>query len=121
MSSSVKQKLKRRTRIKRSIRRKISGTAERPRLSVFRSNKEIYGQVINDLTGETLLSLSSMSKDFKDAKGSNSEIAEKVGEQLAKMAVEKNIETIIFDRNGYLYHGRVKAFADGARKGGLKF
>lgn len=110
----------RRLRIKRRIRKVVTGTAEQPRLSVFRSNKEIYAQIINDVTGTTLVAASSRDKDVK-AKGTKIEVASIVGKALAEKAIKAGIETIAFDRNGYLYHGRVKALADGARKGGLKF
>jgi large subunit ribosomal protein L18 len=110
----------RRLRIKRRIRKVVTGTAEQPRLSVFRSNKEIYAQIINDVTGTTLVAASSKDKDVK-AKGTKIEVASIVGKALAEKAVKAGIETIAFDRNGYLYHGRVKALADGAREGGLKF
>ncbi|MFO7789493.1 MAG: 50S ribosomal protein L18 [Bacteroidota bacterium] len=115
------KKLKSRQRIRRSIRRKISGTAEKPRLCVFRSNKYIYAQIINDDEGVTLAAITSNAKDFADVKGNKSEIAQKIGEELAKKANEKGISDVVFDRSGYRYHGRVKAFAEGARKGGLKF
>ena len=111
-------KLERRLKIKAGVRGKISGTAERPRLSVFRSNKQIYAQVIDDTTGKTLAAASSLKMDFK---GSKSEIAGKVGEQIAKSAQEAGVQTVVFDRNGYLYHGRIKELADAARNGGLKF
>lgn len=108
----------RRLRIKRSIRNKISGTSECPRLTVFRSNKQIYAQVIDDTTGKTLAAASSL----KLADGApKKEIAAKVGEVIAKNAQEAGVQTVVFDRNGYLYHGRVKELADAARKGGLKF
>lgn len=110
-------KKERRVKIKARIRGRISGTPERPRLSVFRSNKQIYAQVIDDLAGSTLASASS--KGITE--GTKSEIAEKVGEAIAKKAIEAGITTVVFDRNGFLFHGRVKALADGARKGGLKF
>ena len=110
----------RRLRIKRRIRKVVTGTAEQPRLSVFRSNKEIYAQIINDVTGTTLVAASSRDKDVK-AKGTKIEVASIVGKALAEKAIKAWIETIAFDRNGYLYHGRVKALADGAREGGLKF
>ncbi len=110
-------KKERRVKIKARIRGRISGTPERPRLSVFRSNKQIYAQVIDDLAGNTLASASS--KGITE--GTKSEIAEKVGEAIAKKAIEAGITTVVFDRNGFLFHGRVKALADGARKGGLKF
>lgn len=110
-------KKERRIKIKTRIRGRISGTPERPRLSVFRSNKQIYAQVIDDLAGKTLVSASS--KGITE--GTKSEIAEKVGEAVAKKAIEAGITSVVFDRNGFLFHGRVKSLADGARKGGLKF
>ena len=110
----------RRLRIKRRIRKVVTGTAEQPRLSVFRSNKEIYAQIINDVTGTTLVAASSRDKDVK-AKGTKIEVASIVGKALAEKAIKAGIETIAFDRNGYLYHGRIKAFADSARENGLKF
>ena len=110
-------KIARRNKIKTRIRGKISGTASRPRMSVYRSNKSIYVQVIDDLKGETLVAASS--KNLTE--GTKCEIAAKVGEEIAKKAVEKGITEVVFDRNGYLYHGRVKSRADAARKGGLKF
>jgi large subunit ribosomal protein L18 len=111
-------KTDRRNKIKLRVRGKIRGTAERPRLTVFRSNKQIYAQVIDDLTGKTLAAASSIKITDKAPK---KEIAEKVGEMIAKSAQEAGITTVVFDRNGYLYHGRVKELADAARKGGLKF
>lgn len=110
-------KLERRNKIKARIRGRISGTPERPRLCVFRSNKQIYAQVIDDLAGNTLVSASSKGID----EGTKSEIAVKVGELVAKKALEAGISTVVFDRNGFLFHGRIKSLADGARKGGLKF
>jgi large subunit ribosomal protein L18 len=110
----------RRTRIKASIRKKIEGTADRPRMSVFRSNKEIYVQFIDDISGKTISSTSSQDKEF-DAKGSKIELATVVGKNAAEKAKAAGISQVIFDRNGYLYHGRVKALAEGAREGGLKF
>ena len=107
----------RRNKIKARIRGRISGTPERPRLCVFRSNKQIYAQVIDDIAGNTLFSASS--KGITE--GNKSEIAAKVGEAVAKKALEAGINTVVFDRNGFLFHGRVKSLADGARKGGLKF
>lgn len=112
------QKIDRRIKIKTRIRGKISGTAEKPRMSVFRSNTQIYVQLIDDLAQKTLASASSLSLKEKMTK---KEQAAKVGEMIAKEALSKNISTVVFDRNGYLYHGRVKELADGARKGGLKF
>jgi large subunit ribosomal protein L18 len=115
-------KEERRLRIKRRIRKVISGTPDAPRLSVFRSNKQIYAQIIDDVTGTTLASASSMNKDVAAKTGiTKIEQASLVGDIIAKVAVSKGIETIRFDRNGYLYHGRVKALADAARNGGLKF
>lgn len=108
----------RRIKIKQRVRRHISGTAERPRLTVFRSNKQIYAQVIDDLTGKTLANASSLGMTEKAPKR---EIATKVGEMIAQKSKEAGIEAVVFDRNGYLYHGRVKDLADAARKGGLKF
>lgn len=113
----------RRSRIKWRIRNKIHGTPERPRLSVFRSNKNIFVQVVDDLQGHTLVSASSLNKEVaeKDNNITKSQQAELVGELIAKKAVEKGINHVVFDRSGYLYHGRVKSLADAARKGGLKF
>jgi large subunit ribosomal protein L18 len=102
------------------VRAKISGTPERPRLSVFRSEKNIYAQIIDDVAGNTLVSASSVEKDFEGA-GSNKEAAKKVGRLVAERAIAKGIEEVVFDRGGYIYHGRVKELADGAREGGLKF
>lgn len=113
-------KINRRTRIKKGVRKKISGTSEKPRLSVFRSNKEIYAQLIDDENEKTLVAASSREKDVEKS-GTKSEVASAVGELLAKKAVDAGFGKVAFDRNGYLYHGRVKALADGARKGGLKF
>ena len=110
-------KIERRIKIKYRVRNKVSGTAERPRMSVFRSNKQIYVQIINDLTGNTLVSTSSLGMEACPKK----EQAAKVGEMAAKKALEAGITTVVFDRNGYLYHGRVKEVADAARNGGLKF
>ena len=110
----------RRLRIKRRIRKIVTGTAEQPRLAVFRSNKEIYAQIINDTTGTTLVTASSKQKDIK-AKGTKTEVAAIVGKAIAEKAVKAGINKIAFDRGGYLYHGRVKALAEAAREGGLKF
>ena len=110
----------RRKKIKYRIRHKVSGTAEMPRLSVFRSNKEIYAQVIDDVKGVTLSAASSLEKGFEKG-GTKSDVAAKVGKTLAERAVAAGISEVVFDRNGYLYHGRVKSLADGAREGGLKF
>ena len=114
-------KLERRTRIKHRIRKIVSGTATKPRLSVYRSNKEIYAQIIDDVAGKTLAAASSRDKEVKDASGTKSDIAELVGKNLADRAKKAGVETISFDRGGYLYHGRVKSLAEGAREGGLKF
>ncbi len=102
------------------VRGKISGTAECPRLNVFRSNCNIYAQLIDDVKGVTLVSASSVEKEFGQAKG-NKEEARKVGELIAKRAADKKITEVVFDRGGYIYHGRVKELAEGAREGGLKF
>ncbi|WP_203334940.1 50S ribosomal protein L18 [Planococcus beigongshangi] len=103
------------------VRSKITGTAERPRLNVFRSNKYIYAQLIDDMNGVTLASASSMDKDFSGEATGNVEAATKVGEAIAKKATEKGLKSVVFDRGGYLYHGRVKALADAARENGLQF
>ena len=110
------QRIKRHNR----VRGKISGTAERPRLCVFRSENNIYAQIIDDVAGGTLVSASTVEKAF-EGKGGNSEAAKKVGAVLAERALQKGIEDVVFDRGGYIYHGRVKALAEGAREGGLKF
>lgn len=110
-------KLERRLKIKTSIRGKISGTAQTPRMTVFRSNKQIYVQIIDDLAGKTLASASSAGLAVAPKK----EVAAQVGLQIAKAALEAGIVSVVFDRNGYLYHGRVKELADAARNGGLKF
>ncbi|KAA3647588.1 MAG: 50S ribosomal protein L18 [Bacteroidetes bacterium] len=114
-------KLDRRLRIKRRIRKVVKGTAERPRMSVFRSNKEIYAQLIDDNTGKTLLAASSLEKVVVSSKGTKVEKSAIVGKLLAEKALAAGIDNVAFDRNGYLYHGRVKSIADGAREGGLKF
>ena len=110
----------RRQRIRYRIRKTISGTAANPRLSVFRSNKEIYAQLIDDVSGVTLLACSSREKEFS-SKGTNIEVALEVGKLIAEKALKSGIETVTFDRGGYLYHGRVKSLAEGARAAGLKF
>ncbi len=109
------QRIKRHNR----VRGKISGTAERPRLCVFRSEKNIYAQIIDDVAGSTLVAASSVEKDF--GPGSNKEAARKVGKLVAERALAKGIEEVVFDRGGYIYHGRVMELAEGAREGGLKF
>ena len=111
----------RRNRIKMRIRKVISGTAARPRLSVFRSNKQIYAQLIDDQSGHTLFAVSSLEKEISTTEGTKSEMAAKVGKTIAEKAGAAGISTVVFDRNGYLYHGRVKQLADAAREGGLKF
>ncbi|MCW0482845.1 50S ribosomal protein L18 [Gaoshiqia sediminis] len=114
-------KQERRYRIKKRIRKIVSGTAERPRLNVFRSNKQIYAQLVNDLEGKTLLAVSSLDKEISAAEGNKTEKAGLVGKALAQKALAAGIANVVFDRNGYLYHGRVKQLADAAREGGLKF
>lgn len=114
------QKLSRRQKIKFSIRKKLSGTSERPRLSVFRSNRAIYAQIIDDNQAITIVSASTLDID-KNLKSTNVEVATQIGKKLAQKATEKGIQSVVFDRNGYLYHGKVKALAEGAREGGLKF
>ncbi|MDA6068763.1 50S ribosomal protein L18 [Flavobacterium sp. AC] len=109
----------RRQRIRFRIRKSISGTATNPRLSVFRSNKEIYAQIIDDVNGVTLLAASSREKEI--GKGTNVEVAAAVGKLVAEKALKAGIDTITFDRGGYLYHGRIKSLAEGARAAGLKF
>lgn len=118
----VKQINRKASRAKRQIRvrAKISGTAECPRLNVFRSAKHIYAQLIDDVAGVTLAAASSLEKDF-DGYGGNKDGAFKVGEMIAAKALEKGIKDVVFDRAGYVYHGRVASLADGARKGGLNF
>jgi large subunit ribosomal protein L18 len=113
-------KLSRRERIKRGIRKRLTGSTERPRLSVFRSNKGIYAQIIDDSTGLTLASASSLSKDFT-ATGNKSDQSKAVGSAVAQKALAAGIVDVVFDRNGYLYHGRVKSLAEGAREAGLNF
>ena len=110
------QRIKRHNR----VRGKISGTAERPRLSVFRSENHIYAQIVDDVAGNTLVSASTVEKSF-EGNGSNIEGAKKIGAIVAERALKKGIEEVVFDRGGYIYHGRVQALAEGAREGGLKF
>lgn len=112
--------LNRRKRIQLRIRKKIKGTAERPRLNVFRSNRYIYAQVIDDIQGHTLAAADSREATISND-GNKVDQAREVGKLLAERAKEANVETVLFDRGGYLYHGRVKALADGAREGGMKF
>lgn len=112
-----------RERRKLRIRRKVSGTPEQPRLTVFRSAKHIYAQVVDDAKGETLAHVSTLSRDVRGAIGEDkkTDAAKKVGQAIAKILIAKGVQKVVFDRNGYLYHGRVRALADGAREGGLKF
>jgi large subunit ribosomal protein L18 len=114
-------KLERRQKIRYTIRRKIAGTAQKPRLSVFRSNTDIYAQLIDDDNGFTLAAASSKDKDIKAQAGTKTEKSKLVGQAIARKAKELGIEKVVFDRGGNLYHGRVKAIADGAREGGLVF
>ena len=114
-------KEERRLRIKRRIRKIVSGTAERPRMSVFRSNAQISVQLIDDIAGKTILAVSSLSKDIAEKKGTKMEQAANVGAAVAEKAKTAGLVNVVFDRNGYLYHGRVKALADAARNGGLNF
>lgn len=114
-------KTQRRFRIKRRLKATVSGTSDKPRMSVFRSNKEIYAQLIDDVTGSTLAACSSSEKEISKSKSNKIETAALVGKKLAEKAVTKGIKQVSFDRSGYLYHGRVKSLADGAREGGLKF
>jgi len=113
-------RLQRRQRIKHRIRKVIFGTATKPRLSVFRSNKEIYAQLVDDNSGTTLVSVSSREKEIESI-GSKLDIAKSVGKSIAEKAISAGVESVAFDRNGFLYHGRVKALADAAREAGLKF
>lgn len=114
-------KTERRQRIRRRIRKVSVGTARRPRLSVYRSNKEIYAQLIDDTEGTTLAAASSRDKELEKAKGTKTEIANQVGKAIAEKAKKAGVETVAFDRGGNLYHGRVKSLAEGAREAGLKF
>ena len=114
------KKLSRRERIKRGIRKRLTGSENRPRLSVYRSNKGIYAQIINDETGRTIVAASSLSKDFS-ATGNKSEQSVAVGKLVAEKAIAAGVKEVVFDRNGYLYHGRVKSLAEGAREAGLVF
>lgn len=114
-------KEEKRIRVKRRVRKNIFGSAVKPRLSVYRSNKDIYAQLIDDTTGKTLAFASSREKEVAGEKGTKSEISTLVGKKIAEKAKTAGIETVVFDRNGFVYHGRVKALADGAREAGLKF
>jgi large subunit ribosomal protein L18 len=116
------KKAYRRIRIKKRIRKIVSGTPERPRMTVFRSNKQIYVQLVDDLNGKTIASASSRDKTFEeDKKADKTEQAKKVGSMIAEKAKAAGVTEVVFDRNGYLYHGRVKSLAEAAREGGLKF
>lgn len=123
MSNKNIEKAAKRLRIKRRVRKKILGSAAKPRLSVFRSLKHIYAQLIDDQAGATVVSVSSLTEDVKKGqeKSGKISVSKLIGMELAKAAKAKGIETVVFDRNGYQYHGRVKAVAEGAREGGLKF
>ena len=118
---AVNQKVIRRQKLRWRIRAKVKGTAQKPRLSVFRSNKDIYAQLIDDVTGTTIAAANSRQKDIAGQSGTKSEKSALVGKSLAEKAKSLGIELCVFDRGGYLYHGRVKSLADGAREGGLKF
>ena len=111
-------KVDKRKKIKYRIRKRVKGTPQRPRVTVFRSNKGFYAQAIDDISGQTLASISSLKEDIPA--GSKVEQAKELGKRFAKIAQDNNINNLVFDRNGYLYHGRVKAFADGVREGGIK-
>ncbi|HHP7233391.1 MAG TPA: 50S ribosomal protein L18 [Desulfobacterales bacterium] len=117
--------VKKQARLKRKkrIRKKIYGTLERPRLTVFRSNRHIYAQLVDDGSGNTLVSASSLDKAFREESdpGDKTQVAEKIGKTIASRAIDKGFKKVVFDRNGFLYHGRVKAVSEGARKGGLEF
>lgn len=120
ISKKIKKEF-RRFRIKKRVRKVLKGTAERPRLSVFRSNKQIYAQLIDDLAGKTIVSSSSRSKELAGQVVTKTEKAKIVGKLIAEKAKEAGISEIVFDRNGYLYHGRIKSLAESARESGLKF
>ncbi|ACY47755.1 50S ribosomal protein L18 [Rhodothermus marinus] len=119
MINELKHKKERRARVKRGLKKKIRGTPERPRLCVYRSNKHIYAQVIDDTRGHTLAAASSLEKDMPS--GTKTEISREVGRRVAQRALAANVTQVVFDRNAYKYHGRVKALAEGAREGGLQF
>ena len=114
-------KTDRRQRLRFRIRKTVSGTSQRPRLAVFRSNKEIYAQVIDDVSGKTITAASTRDKDIDASKVNKTEAAKLVGKAIAEKAIKAGVESITFDRGGYLYHGRIKSLAEGAREGGLKF
>lgn len=115
-------KLERRTRIRHRIRKSVSGTIDKPRMTVFRSNKQIYVQLVDDLSGKTLAAASSTLKEISEAsKEKKVDQSKLVGKKIAEISLQKGITEVVFDRNGYLYHGRIKILADAAREGGLKF
>lgn len=117
----AKTKLEQRAKIKMRIRKKVSGTPEKPRMTVYRSNKNIFVQLIDDVNGKTLVSSSSRIKEISQMQGNKTQKAVEVGKLIAQKALTFGISTVVFDRNGYLYHGRVKALAEAARQNGLKF
>ena len=119
-STNIKKQLLR-LRRKAHIRKKVEGSQERPRLSVYRSLSHIYAQVIDDVSGKTLAAASTLSPELKDGKGKKKDLAKEVGKLVAKKCQEKQIAAVVFDRNGFMYHGRIAAVAEGAREGGLKF
>ncbi len=123
IKDKVELKKKRRLRIKKRIRKKITGTAERPRLTVYKSNRYLYVQAVDDEQARTIAFATTLTKDFEEFGYNRKSIkaAEKLGEKIGKLLLEKGIKRVVFDRNGYPYHGRVKAVADGARKAGLEF
>lgn len=123
MVLNIKNKVEARERRHRRVRKNVFGTTQRPRLSVFRSNKHIYAQLIDDSTGKTLTATSSLDPEYRqqNKKGSNSQAAAVIGAALAKRAMSLNIKKVVFDRNGYIYHGRIKVLADAARQAGLIF
>ena len=114
-------KLDRRNRLRQRIRKTVSGTDQRPRLAVFRSNKEIYAQLIDDVSGKTITAASSRDKEIEASNVNKTDVAKLVGKAIAEKAVKAGVNVVSFDRGGYLYHGRVKSLAEGAREGGLKF
>lgn len=118
---NAKVKTARRQRIRYNVRQKVSGTTQKPRLSIFRSNTDIYAQLIDDVQGATIAAASTKDKDIKAQQGTKSEKSKLVGAALARKAVDLGVKEVVFDRGGYLYHGRVKSVADGAREGGLQF
>lgn len=121
MGKIKNKKVASRFKIKKRVRKTVIGTTERPRLSVFRSNAQIYAQLIDDAKGHTIVAASSLDKDIAESKGTKSELAKIVGKAIATKAKDHGIEEIVFDRNGFQYHGRVKSLAEGAREEGLKF